>query len=341
MENEQYYWSPSGKRYHESRSCPHLKNVQNPLHGNLQSAKHGGRTPCSHCCTVSPAVVQSVNEGFDIDYAVLYVSDGSPLYHLSPQCNYFKYNKTKYRTNKQGAIASGHIRPCALCAYNCPELSDDYYKIPPLPENPTASAPEKTESVVVQQNTDSTATDVKRKEEPDSPLPFLAISGALLSFFLLTVGMGSYIAKQNKQSTRNYVRTGYATSSTATRTPKPSNTTSQIASNRITYTVTASAKMLENNSVGKEWSYYFEINGKPVGANKGVAINVKKGESIPFYVQIVEHDSIDDIGTHSGTITATEGSFYVDDIYVTVRENRGRYTGNTARFRVTYSFLER
>ena len=68
MENEQYYWSTSGKRYHESRSCPHLKNVKNPLHGNLQSAKRGGRTPCSHCCTVSPAVVQSVNEGFDIDH---------------------------------------------------------------------------------------------------------------------------------------------------------------------------------------------------------------------------------------------------------------------------------
>ena len=124
-------------------------------------------------------------------------------------------------------------------------------------------------------------------------------------------------------------------------TPKPSFTPSPSASNRVTYTVTASAKMLSNNSVGNDWSYYFEIDGKQIDKNRGVAINVKRGEPIPFYAKIVENDSICDIGSSSGEITPIDGSFYVDDIYITVIENRGKYSGNTAKFQITYSFRER
>ena len=145
MAGKTYYWSSNGKCYHESLACPHLKNVRQPLCGNLQLAKRGGRSPCSHCCTTSYAIVPSVNADQDIDHSVLYVSDGSPLYHISPECNYFKYNKTKYRTTKQGAIASGHIRPCAVCAYSWPVLSDVYYTIPELPLQSSAPAQEPAE----------------------------------------------------------------------------------------------------------------------------------------------------------------------------------------------------
>ena len=344
MAGKTYYWSSNGKCYHESLACPHLKNVRQPLCGNLQLAKRGGRSPCSHCCTTSYAIVPSVNADQDIDHSVLYVSDGSPLYHISPECNYFKYNKTKYRTTKQGAIASGHIRPCAVCAYSWPVLSDVYYTIPELPLQSSAPAQEPAEENHADSHSEENVEKKKESQNIDGTTALKSFGIGLFSFFMILFFAVMTLSLENssgaKANTTSSPVKSQTSKPTPTRTPRPSFTPSPNESDRVTYTVTASAKMLESHSVGNDWSYYFEIDGKQIDKDRGVAINVKKGTSIPFYVEIMENDSYDDIGTCIGRIDSSDGSFYVDDIYVTVTETNGRYAGNTAKFQVKYSFAK-
>lgn len=105
------------------------------------------------------------------------------------------------------------------------------------------------------------------------------------------------------------------------------------------FKVTATTHMDSNNSVGNDWSYYYEVNGSPVGS--GFTLYLKDGERVDLYAKCVESDSIPDIGTNSIYILADKDffntGFYVE-VPVTVKENRGRYSGNTAKFTITFDF---
>lgn len=118
-------------------------------------------------------------------------------------------------------------------------------------------------------------------------------------------------------------------------TPKPTPTPTPMWK----FKVTATARMDSNNSVGNDWSYYYEVNGSPVGS--GFTLYLEDGERIDLYAKCVESDSIPDIGTNAVYVFADksqfETGFYVE-VPVTVKENRGRYSGNTANFTVTFDF---
>lgn len=47
MEERVYYWTPSGKKYHSSRSCPSLSRSKNIESGHNVP---GGRDACDRCC---------------------------------------------------------------------------------------------------------------------------------------------------------------------------------------------------------------------------------------------------------------------------------------------------
>lgn len=123
---------------------------------------------------------------------------------------------------------------------------------------------------------------------------------------------------------------------TSTPTPKPTPTPTPTPKT-VTYTVTARSSMVYNNSVGNDWSYYYEVDGK----NLPATITAKAGDEIPLYVEITEDDSNPDIGYWDGT-TTVESRFLEDGFYTTVEvyvtEGSGRYSGNEAKFEVTFNF---
>lgn len=127
---------------------------------------------------------------------------------------------------------------------------------------------------------------------------------------------------------------------TAKPTPKPTPapTPTPVPSQR--FLITASKRMDFNHSVGNDWSWYAEANGNPIGKN-GAYVKLSSGDRVDLYAECVEDDSIPDIGSTSSYIIINEadleGDFYVE-LEVVVKENRGRYSGNTAQFTITFDF---
>jgi hypothetical protein len=89
-----------------------------------------------------------------------------------------------------------------------------------------------------------------------------------------------------------------------------------------------SAIMISNNHVGNEWSYSVKVNGKVL--NELGSISLVGNDSLS--IEVVEHDSIPDIGSLNTTINKN-----TKNVDVNVIENRGRYSGNSATWRFTFN----
>lgn len=106
----------------------------------------------------------------------------------------------------------------------------------------------------------------------------------------------------------------------------------KIASKAI-YKINIYAYMISNNHVGNEWYYYTTHNGNEF--NNGNQIIAKSNSTINLTTTIVEDDKIPDYATNYITLSLKDNYETTDQI--TVRENRGRYTGNIAIWEITYS----
>lgn len=117
-----------------------------------------------------------------------------------------------------------------------------------------------------------------------------------------------------------------------TPTPKPTSKEKDV-------TVYISADCWDYNHVGNEWSKSFSINGKSVSS--GSTLHVKVGDRITCKAVITEQDSYPDKGSGSHTYTVTEkglkNGFHVT-LSIRVKENRGRYSGNTCTWDVQFDF---
>jgi hypothetical protein len=92
-----------------------------------------------------------------------------------------------------------------------------------------------------------------------------------------------------------------------------------------------SAELVENNHVGYDWYTTAYVNGKQINEGSTVTLNLKSSESVKLKAYAEEQDKIPDIGTTNSTIkvssiTKTKNK----SLNVTVVENRGRYSGNSA-----------
>lgn len=110
-------------------------------------------------------------------------------------------------------------------------------------------------------------------------------------------------------------------------TPEPT----PIPTYKITVTF-SSAKMVYNDHVGNEWGTYFEVNGQEVRKGKSISFEASDSDTIKVYCEASENDKKMDYGSDSITINVSnlkdgKNSFVSE---VTVRENGGRYSGNTA-----------
>ncbi|KKC47502.1 hypothetical protein VE23_10630 [Paenibacillus sp. D9] len=98
-----------------------------------------------------------------------------------------------------------------------------------------------------------------------------------------------------------------------------------------------SAKLVENNHVGNEWRYEARAGSKEIEEGHSVTLTVKGSETIKLEVDVEEQDKIPDIGKGSSTIklSAIKGTV-TKTMKVTVVENRGRYSGNTATWEFAF-----
>jgi hypothetical protein len=85
--------------------------------------------------------------------------------------------------------------------------------------------------------------------------------------------------------------------------------------------------MISNNHVGNNWSYSISVNNKKLIKGKSIKIN---SSTLKSTIKIIEHDKSPDIGLKTFTLVkGKENTFNV-----VVVENKGRYSGNKAVWKI-------
>jgi len=107
-------------------------------------------------------------------------------------------------------------------------------------------------------------------------------------------------------------------------------TNSNIAQAKLSFNI----DLISNNSVGDEWFYYIKTNKNTYNSSDQNAIIELDGDNIPVELVVYEHDaSKSDYGSSSFVIPYSEiikGDVLTYTRTITVTENGGRYSGNTA-----------
>lgn len=106
-----------------------------------------------------------------------------------------------------------------------------------------------------------------------------------------------------------------------------------------TVTLRYGCSRLDNNNIGKEWSYQYKINGEP--ARKGDFI-LKAGDVLTLSAEFTESDTKPDIGKASATHTVTEADLmngFSEEMDLIVTENGGKNAGKSAQFSVEFDFV--
>ncbi|MNB80626.1 hypothetical protein D3C75_273920 [compost metagenome] len=117
----------------------------------------------------------------------------------------------------------------------------------------------------------------------------------------------------------------------------PSAYTSAAAKNVKVKVTLVSMELTENNHVGNEWYTAAYVNGKEIEEGSSAVLDLKPAESIELKGYVEEQDKIPDKGETVSTIKVSELSKPVTKaVKVTVTENRGRYSGNTATWKFTF-----
>lgn len=104
------------------------------------------------------------------------------------------------------------------------------------------------------------------------------------------------------------------------------------------YTVTIKRTMKSNHHVGDFWKFSCKRDGNEY--NSGTQFQAALNSTESFSFTIMESDDVPEYGSTSMDITLSDG--YTRTTYVTVTENRGKYSGNKAEweFVITVSLIE-
>lgn len=95
-----------------------------------------------------------------------------------------------------------------------------------------------------------------------------------------------------------------------------------------------SAELQENNHVGNQWYTGLKVNGSELSEGTGKTFTLKLNGSLKVQAIAEEQDKIPDTGSNTMTIKASSIKKTADkSLSVTVTENRGRYSGNTATWK--------
>ncbi|WP_150265537.1 hypothetical protein [Paenibacillus tepidiphilus] len=103
-----------------------------------------------------------------------------------------------------------------------------------------------------------------------------------------------------------------------------------------------SAELVENNHVGNEWYTEASANGKAIEEDSPVVLDVKASGSIELQAYAEEQDKIPESDTSTATVKISELSKPVTKaVKLTVTENRGRYSGETAEWKFTFKLQKK
>jgi len=110
---------------------------------------------------------------------------------------------------------------------------------------------------------------------------------------------------------------------------------SALKSYKVTF---VSATLVENNSVGNEWYTGAQVNGQEISEGSSRTLKLKDSDMITLTVEAEEEDKVPESGEDSKEIKVSSLSKKktTSTIDVIVTENRGRYSGNTAKW--TFAF---
>ncbi|OAB43691.1 hypothetical protein [Paenibacillus antarcticus] len=98
-----------------------------------------------------------------------------------------------------------------------------------------------------------------------------------------------------------------------------------------------SATLVQNNSVGNEWWWGGFVNGKELSDGSSVTIKADSNGSIKLRAEAQEQDKYPDDGATNATVKLSSFKSSINKkMTVTVVENRGRYSGNTAKWEFVF-----
>ncbi|MFD1773199.1 hypothetical protein [Paenibacillus rhizophilus] len=96
-----------------------------------------------------------------------------------------------------------------------------------------------------------------------------------------------------------------------------------------------SAELVENEHVGNEWWWGGYVNGKEL--EEGSSVTVSATGSIKLRAEAQEQDKYPEDGIADATVKVSSLKSSINKtLNVTVTENRGRYSGNTAKWRFVF-----
>ena len=128
-------------------------------------------------------------------------------------------------------------------------------------------------------------------------------------------------------------------SSSQVKTPTNTQTESSNPYKSATFSINGSYEVVDDNHVGDEWSCNYSISGDGLYLNNTLAASV--GDVIKISVTATEKDNSPDIGRNSITRTLSYNDIvhgFSTTLTVYVKEDNGRYSGNTATIRVNLTF---
>ncbi|MGG1311440.1 MULTISPECIES: hypothetical protein [Cohnella] len=102
-----------------------------------------------------------------------------------------------------------------------------------------------------------------------------------------------------------------------------------------------SVELVENHHVGNEWLTKGYVNGKEITEGSTVTLNLKPTDRIRLKAYAEEQDKIPESGTANATVKVSSIKSTINkSLKVTVVENRGRYSGNTAEWKFVYKIAK-
>ncbi|REE86519.1 hypothetical protein A8990_110129 [Paenibacillus taihuensis] len=98
-----------------------------------------------------------------------------------------------------------------------------------------------------------------------------------------------------------------------------------------------SAQMVSNNHVGNEWWYGGYVNGQELDEGGSIVLNVSASGTVSLKAEAQEQDKYPDDGEAAASVkVASIGKGATKALNVTIVENRGRYSGNTAKWKFVF-----
>lgn len=254
------------------------------------------------------------------------------LYASCPELGSAPIDGTLCKGNVEAAISAGRQHVCPVCRAR-------YDRENPINNTQPVVKPHEAIKVEKPEIKSAPAVTPEKKENVNNyPWVTMAVLALLCCFvwWWSSTPSSSYdttaTAAANEDSTETRTTATPRPTARPTATPKP--TTKK---NSGTFKVTATANMIYNNHVGNDWGYYFEAGDKQLPAT----VNCCVGDDVSLYAEITEDDSVPDVGWFDGYVTIKDGDFetgftVTEDVYV--YETSGRYSGNEAKFEVTWDF---